>query len=124
MSTEAKKQETTKEPARQARDKNAVETNVYRLSLRTPYRQSIFISKIIMKKHGSVQLESVGAATSEASRVAQTLVKHGYAKIKSINTEQFVPGREERGRFQIKLIIVLEKAADFDKLTETLVIKP
>lgn len=77
-----------------------------------------------MKKHGSLQLESVGAATSEASRIAQTLVKHGYAKIKSITTEQFVPaGSDDRARFQIKLVVVLEKAADFDKLTETLLIK-
>ena len=76
-----------------------------------------------MKKHGSLQLESVGAATSEASRIAQTLVKHGYAKIKSINTSQFVFNNEEKGRFQIKLTIVLEKGADFDKLTDTLVIK-
>jgi hypothetical protein len=48
-----------------------------------------------MKKHGSLKLESVGAATSEASRIAQTLVKHGYAKIRSINTEQFsAPGSD------------------------------
>jgi hypothetical protein len=39
-----------------------------------------------MKKHGSVQLESVGAATSEASKIAQLLVKNGYATIKSIST--------------------------------------
>lgn len=90
MTTENKKQETTKEPLKQVRDKNA-ETNIYRLSLKNPFRQSVFVSKIIMKKQGSVQIESVGAATSEASRVAQTLVKHGYAKIKSISTEQFVP---------------------------------
>lgn len=122
MTTEVKKQETTKENPRQPRDKNT-ETNVLRLSLRTPFRQAVFISKIIMKKQGSLQLESVGAATSEASRIAQTLVKHGYAKIKSINTTQFVPTNEEKGRFQIKLTIVLEKAADFDKLTETLVIR-
>ena len=97
-------------------NKPAVDTNVYRLSLKNLFKQSVFISKIIMKKHGSVQLESVGAATSEASRIAQTLVKHGYAKIKSINTEQFNTNND-KARFQIKLTIVLEKGADFDKLT-------
>jgi hypothetical protein len=63
-----------------------------------------------MKKHGSLQLESVGAATSEASKISQLLVKQGYAKIKSINTEQFLPNGD-KGRFQIKLVIVLDKSA-------------
>jgi hypothetical protein len=83
-----------------------------------------------MKKHGSIQIDSVGITTAEATKVAQILVKHGYAKIKSIHTEQFHGGdredrREDRRdqRFQVKLIIVLEKSADFDKLTEELTIK-
>lgn len=72
-----------------------------------------------MKKHGNVQIEAIGIASSEASKVAQTLVKHGYATIKSIRTEQFV-GDKERARFQIKIIINLEKTAEFDKMTETI----
>jgi hypothetical protein len=87
------------------------------------FRQAIFYSKIIIKKHGSVQIEAIGAATSEASKVAQTLVKHGYAKIQSLRTEQFVGDRGDKDRFQIKIVIHLTKSADFDKMTETLVIK-
>jgi hypothetical protein len=94
------------------------DSNIYRLANRVPLRKAMFLSKIILKKHGSLQLESVGIATSEASKLAQMLTKHGYAKLKSIRTEQFhsESGRE-RG-FQVKLFIVLEKGADFDKLTE------
>ena len=81
-----------------------------------------------MKKHGSIELDSVGITTAEATKVAQILVKHGFAKIKSIRTEQFQGGREERRegrdqRFQVKMVIVLEKSAEFDKLTEDLNIK-
>ncbi len=94
-------------------------TNILRLSNRTPNRKAMFISKIILKKHGSIQLESVGIATSEATKVAQMLVKHGYAKIKKIRTEQFIPESDRRrGGFQIKLFVNLEKTAEFDKLTE------
>ena len=62
-------------------------------------------------------------ATTDATKVAQILTKHGYTKVKSIRTEQFVPNENVRGaRFQIKLIIVLEKSADFDKLTEDIIL--
>lgn len=75
-----------------------------------------------MKKHGSIQIESVGAASSEAAKVAQILVKNGLATIKSIRTEQFHADNTERRErtFQIKLIVLLEKSEQFDKLTEDL----
>lgn len=102
--------------------KRVHDSNIYRLSFRNRTGKSVFLSKVIMKKHGSIQIDSVGAATSEATKVAQILVKHGYANIKSIKTEQFRAeegDRKERG-FQVKLIILLEKSANFDKLTEDL----
>lgn len=40
------------------------DTNVYRLANRVQPRKAMFLSKIIMKKHGSIQIESVGIATS------------------------------------------------------------
>ncbi len=84
-----------------------------------------------MKKHGSIELDSVGVTTAEATKLAQILVKQGFAKIRSIRTEQFNGGREERRErreqrdqhFQVKLVIVLEKSAEFDKLTEELSIR-
>lgn len=119
MSTEIKKTEAPK-PA--AKHTTPLDANVYRLSNRTPFRNAIFHSKIIIKKHGSVKIEAIGAVTSEATKIAQTLVKHGYALIKSIHTEQFV-GSDEHSRFQIKISILLEKSAQFDAMTETIVIK-
>jgi hypothetical protein len=77
----------------------------------------MFLSKIILKKHGSIQIESVGIATAEASKLAQMLTKHGYVNLKSIRTEQFNPDANGH-RFQVKLYIVLEKSSQFDKLTE------
>lgn len=41
-----------------------LDTNVYRLSSRVLFKQAVFFSKIIIKKHGSVQIEAIGAATS------------------------------------------------------------
>jgi hypothetical protein len=93
------------------------DSNVYRLANRIQPRKAMFLSKIIMKKHGSIQIESVGIATSEASKLAQMLTKHGYANLKSIRTEQFNPESDGR-RFQVKLYILLEKSSQFDKLTE------
>lgn len=112
------------EPIKEQR-KRVDETNVYRVSARSQTGRSLFLSKIIMKKHGSIELDAVGATSAEATKVAQILVKQGYAKIRSIKTEQFNGGREERRdqRFQVKLVIVLDKSADFDKLTEDLNIK-
>ena len=111
MSTEAKKPEATKEKTETTKEaprtQKFVEANIYRLSSKVLFRQAVFFSKIIMKKHGNVQIEAIGAATSEATKVAQTLVKHGYAKLKSIRTEQFIGERGERDRFQIKIIINL-----------------
>ena len=118
MSTEAKKTEAPKETPKQ----NPLDANVYRLSNRVPFRQAIFYSKIVIKKQGSVKIEAIGAVTSEAAKIAHTLVKHGYATIKNIHTEQFV-GTREHDRFQIKISILLEKSADFDKMTETIVLK-
>ena len=113
MSTGAKKTE----------ERNKVkDSNIYRISFKNGTGKSVFISKVIIKKFGSIQIESVGAATSEATKVAQILVKQGYATSKSIRTEQFHPDEIERreAKFQIKLIVVLEKTAQFDKLTEDL----
>lgn len=98
------------------------DSNVYRLANRVQPRKAMFLAKIIMKKHGSIQIESVGIATSEATKLAQMLTKHGYASIKSIRTEQFKP-ENGRGRFLIKLFIHLEKSAQFDKLTEGIELK-
>lgn len=119
MSTEVKK---TEAPKNTAKTTENLDPNVYRLSSRIALKQAIFFSKIIMKKHGSVRLEAIGTVSSEASKIAQTLVKHGYAVVKSIQTEQFASTREH-SRFTIKISILLEKSAQFDKMTETLVIK-
>ena len=123
MTTEVKKQGNATQDKNQERNHDRLtETNVYRLSSKTNFRQAIFICKIILKKHGNVQIESIGTASSEASRVIHTLEKHGYATLKSLRTEQFVGDRDE-GRFQTKLIGVLDKSAEFDKLTENIEIR-
>jgi hypothetical protein len=124
MATQAKNVNTVSKDVKETtKPTRSLDSNVYRLSNRVLFRQAIFFSKIIIKKHGSVQIEAIGAATSEASKVAQTLVKHGYAITQSIKTEQFVGERGEKDRFQIKIVINLTKSANFDKMTETLVLK-
>lgn len=111
---------TTKAPAQAATTESrpTQDTNVYRLANNVPLRKAMFLSKIILKKHGSLQLESVGIATSEATKLAQMLTKHGYTKLKSIRTEQFQSDSGRERGFQVKLFVILEKGADFDKLTE------
>lgn len=109
---------TTKAPTKTGEVRTVQDSNIYRLANRVPLRKAMFLSKIILKKHSSLQLESVGVATSEATKLAQMLTKHGYAKLKSIKTEQFHSDSGRDRGFQVKLFIVLEKGADFDKLTQ------
>lgn len=108
---------TTNTKAAPSETRKVQDSNIYRLASNVQPRKAMFLAKIILKKHGSIQIESVGVATSEASKIAQMLLKHGYANLKSIRTEQFNPESDPR-RFQVKLFIVLEKSTQFDKLTE------
>ena len=90
----------------------------------------MFVAKIYLKERQKVELHAMGEATSNAVRVAESLVRQGFATLKSIKSETWSPEDEkkepvkEKEQFQkirkIKLVIILEKSKNFDKMTETL----
>ena len=100
MTTETKQQDapkdTSKNTPKDTQYQKNNDTNIYRLSAKTPFGKGMSVANIIIQKHGGIQLESLGTATSVASRVAQTLAKHGYASIKSIRSEQFSDAEDEK----------------------------
>lgn len=76
---------------------------------------------MVLKKHATVQIEGMGECISLAFKFAQILSKNGLANIQAIREENVE--REGRREINPKITIVLKKSADFDKLTEGLVLK-
>lgn len=71
-----------------------------------------------MKKHGSVQIEGMGECISLVSKISQILGKDGFGKTRTIRSTN-VPG--ERKGINPKLVIKIDKSADFDKMTSNIV---
>ena len=68
-------------------DKKFNETNVYRVRRNSRLNQGLFLCKIIMKKHGSVQIEGMGETISLVTKYAQLLKKDGLGVIEAIRSE-------------------------------------
>jgi hypothetical protein len=97
------------------------DTNVFRVRRDTRLNQGLFLTKLVLKKHGSAQIEGMGETISLVSKFAQILVKDNLASISNIRSENVERG--DRKSINPKLVITLKKSADFDKLTEGLVLK-
>jgi hypothetical protein len=97
------------------------ETDVYRVRRDSRLNQGIFLSKLVLKKHGTVQIEGMGESISLVSKLSQILSKNGFATIKSIVSSNVE--RENARSINPKLTIKLAKTAQFDKLTEDIVLK-
>lgn len=95
------------------------DTNVYRVRRDSRLNQAIFLSKVILKKHGSIQIEGMGESISLVAKLAQILNKNGLATTTRISSENVE--REQSRSINPKLTIVLTKSAQFDKLTEDIV---
>ena len=97
------------------------ETNVYRVRKSSKLNQGLFLSKLILKKHGDLQVEGMGECISLVFKTAQILSKNGLASISAIKEENIE--REGRKGINPKVSVVLKKSADFDKLTEGLTLR-
>ena len=51
------------------------ETNIYRVRRDTRLAQGLFLCKLIMKKHGSIQIEGMGESISLVAKFSQILSK-------------------------------------------------
>lgn len=97
------------------------DTNVYRVRKNSRLNQGLFLCKLIMKKHGSVQIEGMGETISLVAKYGQILAKNGFAVLETISSENVE--LENKKQVNPKLIITLKKSADFDKLTEDIQLK-
>ena len=97
------------------------ENNVYRVRRSSRLNQGLFLSKLVVKKHGSVQIEGMGETISLVFKLAQILSKNGFATITSIKEQNIE--REGRKEINPKISVLLTKTAEFDKLTEGLILK-
>ena len=97
------------------------ETDVYRVRRNSRLNQGLFLCKLILKKHGSLQIEGMGSSISLVSKLTQILSKNGYTVTKSIQSENLE--RENSRSINPKMIVKLGKAADFDKLTENITLR-
>lgn len=102
-------------------DKRINDTNVYRVRKNSRLNQGLFLCKVIMKKHGTVQIEGMGETISLVAKYGQILAKNGFATIESISSESVT--LEERKQVNPKLIMTLKKSADFDRLTADIELK-
>lgn len=97
------------------------QTNVFRVRRDTRLNQGLFLAKLVLKKHGSAQIEGMGECISLVSKFAQILSKNGLASITKISSENVERG--DRKAINPKMIVTLKKSADFDKLTEGLTLR-
>lgn len=77
--------------------------------------------KLILKKHGTVQIEGMGESISLVAKLSQILAKNGLASTTKLQTSNLE--RENSRSINPKLTISLAKSANFDKLTEDIVLK-
>ena len=97
------------------------ETDVYRVRKNSRLNQGVFLCKVIMKKHGSVQVEGMGECISLVTKISQILTKNGFANLKNLKSENVE--REDSKSINPKLSIKLEKSDKFEELTSNITIK-
>ena len=93
------------------------DNNIFRVRKQSRLNQSIFLCKLILKKHGSIQIEGMGECISLVAKLSQILGKDKLANVTRINGDN-VEG--EKKHINPKLAIQMNKSADFDKLTENI----
>ena len=94
------------------------ETNVYRVRRESRLNQGLFLCKLVLKKHGNIQIEGMGESISLVAKLSQILQKNGLATTTTITSASLE--RENSRSINPKLTIALTKTAQFDKLTEGL----
>jgi hypothetical protein len=63
------------------------ETDVFRVRRESRLNQGLFLCKIILKKHGTVQIEGMGECISLVAKISQILSKNGFANTQTISSD-------------------------------------
>merc|ERR1719343_1740430 len=80
------------------------------ISTRRDARFYIFLSKIILKKFGEIELKALGQAADICVRVAENLERYKYAHIKRIYSETIDLEDSDRKRKGARFVVKLEKS--------------
>ena len=97
------------------------ETDVYRIRKASKMNEGLFLCKLILKKHGTVQIEGMGECISLVSKISQILQKNGFASLQKIGSENV--DRDSSRSINPKLTVKLAKSAKFDSMTEDIVLR-
>lgn len=97
------------------------ETDVYRIRKASKMNEGLFLCKLILKKHGTVQIEGMGECISLVSKISQILQKNGFATLVKLGSENV--DRENSRSINPKLTVKLAKSAKFDSMTEDIVLR-
>mmetsp|Transcript_3912 Transcript_3912/g.3703 ORF Transcript_3912/g.3703 Transcript_3912/m.3703 type:complete len:109 (+) Transcript_3912:41-367(+) len=93
-----------------------MEDKLIKVSLKRKYTSFVYQAKEILKEHEQVELHGLGEATANTVRAAEMLCSLGYATLAKFETVSV--SEEDHGgvsRSRAKIIIVLNKAASFEK---------
>lgn len=96
-------------------------TDVFRVRKDSRLNNALFLCKLILKKHDTVQIEGMGECISLVTKISQLLSKDKLATITKITSEDV--HRENSRGINPKLSIKLTKTAQFDDLTKNIVLK-
>ena len=97
------------------------DTDIYRVRKDSKLNQGLFLCKVILKKHGTIQIEGMGECISLVTKLSQILSKNNFAVMCNLKSENVE--REGQRSINPKLSVKMQKSAEFDKLTENIVPK-
>lgn len=95
------------------------QSNLVRVSLKRSYTSFVYQSKEILKQNNTVELHGLGAAVANAIRAAEMLCSNGYTTLETFQTMSVAePDKEGVSRNRTKVVLVLNKAENFDQVYE------
>ena len=99
------------------------ETKTLNISNRREARSYFFIAKLVLKKFGELELQSLGKASGNVVRVAQFLENNNLAVIQSMVSDivEVSDRKSESGvKSELAFTVALKKSDRFDELTADL----
>ncbi len=99
------------------------ESPLVKISLKTPMKSYLFISKIVLKKFGNLELNSLGKASENVVRIAENLQRNNLGKILKIESgfKEVSDNKSDAGmRAELFFNIKMVKSAQFDELCKDL----
>lgn len=99
------------------------ESCIINISMRKNVRSYVFISKLVLKKFGNLELNSLGRASQYVIRIAENLQRNNFATIDKIESKimDLDDKNSESGtKSMIAFTVKMTKSSQFDGLTKDL----